>query len=154
MSLTKAANWPTDRTTDRATKRLHDPICFSDGLQSLRFRKSPSLYGTQSLFCCHHRFPIGLYFVCLLCHLRFSNSIRNSAMHQIRLNCMRAFVVTMSALGNEDVLTVGSPCNSKLTRIINLPHTLLHFQSVGGPGILFFFLPWRDWWRHWSAPSL
>jgi hypothetical protein len=51
---------------------------------------------------------------------------------------MKAFVVTMSALGNEGVLTVGSLCNSKWTRIINLPHTLLHFRNVGGPDILFF----------------
>jgi hypothetical protein len=46
---------------------------------------------------------------------------------------MRAFVVT-SALGNEDVLTVGSPYNSKWTRIISIPH----FRSVDGLGILFF----------------
>ena len=66
----------------------------------------------------------------------------SKAMHQNRLNWMRAFVVTMSALGNEDVLTVGSPYNSKWTRIINFPHTLLHFRTVGGPGILFLTMTW------------
>jgi hypothetical protein len=58
--------------------------------------------------------------------------------HQNRLNWMGAFVVTMSALGNEDTLTVGSPCNCKWTRIVNLLHTLLHFRTVGWPDILFF----------------
>lgn len=63
----------------------------------------------------------------------------SKVMHQNRLNWMRAFIVTMSALGNEDVLIVGSPYNSKWTSIINFPHTLLHFRTVGVPGILFFF---------------
>ena len=61
----------------------------------------------------------------------------SKAMHQNILNWMRAFVVT-SALGNEDVSTLCSPCNSKQTRIINFPHTHLYFWTVGGLGILFF----------------
>ena len=59
----------------------------------------------------------------------------------------------MSALGSEDVLTVGSPCKSKLTRIINLPHTLLHFRSVGLFGLLFFDHDLIDD-VNWSAPNL
>jgi len=62
----------------------------------------------------------------------------SKAMHQnIKLD--GAFVVMMSALGNEDVLTVGSLCNNKWTRIINFPHTLLYFRTLGLLGLLFFY---------------
>ena len=59
-------------------------------------------------------------------------------MHQNRLNKMKAFVVTMLRLRNEDVLTVGSLSNSTWTRIINLPYTLLYFRAVGWSDMLFF----------------
>jgi len=80
--------------------------------------------------------------------LSFRHICFNSAILQSRLdtprrciktsNWMRAFIVTMSALGIEDVLTVGSLCNNKWTRIINFPHTLLCFRTVGLLGLLFF----------------